>query len=165
MNIYEPAQSAYDFLNQLKVEILRQVNHLNAIADGELQDGYNTTFLEDGWVTLKGCSWGFVMHYDEPARIDMTFGPDQPFVGHRITFISQANGSTMTWTNKERTEEVFRDKEQLARYGLRRLAGKVGDGWLFDNALMQMPVANLESYSSESLSAPSYFAGVEQLEP
>lgn len=132
MNNSEAAQKAYDFLNQFKVEISKQVSQLNQCADGALQDGFTVTYLEDGWVTLKGCAWGFVMHYDEPVRMDMTFGPDQPFVGHRITFVANDIGTNISWVCSSTTGETCAGAEQLARFGLRKLAGKCGDGSIFD---------------------------------
>lgn len=133
MNKPELAQRAYDFLTSFKMQVVRQIDELNAIADGELQDGFLATFIEDGWVSLKGYSWGFVLHYDEPVRIDMTFGPDWPFVGHRITFVARPSGDKVVWVNEERPNEVLYGTEQLARFGLRKLACKAGDSWLFDD--------------------------------
>jgi hypothetical protein len=165
MNNSELAQQAYDFLNEFKHEIQRQINHLNATGNGDLQDGFNSVFLEDGWVTLKGCSWGFVMHFDEPVRLDMTFGPDQPFVGHRHTFISEDAESGLCFRNPEFANEVFSTAEQLAHYGLRKLAGKVGDGWLFDGPLLHIAQTETESPQFHSaMHSPCYFAGRETYE-
>jgi hypothetical protein len=164
MKNYEQTQQAYNFLVQLKEEIQRQVGHLNAGGDGELQDGFSTLFLEDGWVTLKGCSWGFVLHHDDPVRIDMTFGPDQPFVGHRITFVSRPDTNYRGWANAERETEMFYGPEQLARYGLHRLACKVGDGTLFETVASGMPHAHIASIMQDEMNAPSYYAGREAYE-
>jgi hypothetical protein len=133
----ELAHRAYDFLTSFKMQVMRQIEEVNAIADGELQDGFTSAFIEDGWVSLKGYSWGFVLHYDEPVRLDMTFGPDWPFVGHRITFVAKPSGDRIVWINQEHPNEVLYGTEQLARYGLRKLACKAGDSWIFDD--MNMP--------------------------
>ena len=136
MDKSELAHRAYDFLTSFKMQVIRQVDELNAIADGELQDGYQSGFIEDGWISLKGYSWGFVVHFDEPVRMDMTLGPDWPFVGHRTTFVARPSGEKIVWVNQERPNEVLYGSEQLARYGLRKLACKAGDAWLFDGVTM-----------------------------
>lgn len=152
MSRTELAQKAYEFVAEFKAEIMRQVEHLNTIADGNLQDGFNPMFLEDGWVTLEGCSWGFVMLYDEPIRIDMTFGPDQPFVGHRITFSAKPVGPGLAWVQQSQPNEVYYGAQQLARYGLSRLAGKVGENWLFE-----LPAVQIQQQVDE----PLYALGLE----
>lgn len=134
MNTEDLAQNAYAFNNEFKAAVMQQINELNAIADGELQDGFNATYLEDGWVSLKGYSWGFVMQYDNPARIDMTFGPDWPFVGYKITFAAKPIGGRIAWVNEQRSSEVCFDAPQLARLCLRKLACKAGDDGIFDKA-------------------------------
>ena len=137
----ELAQRAYDFLTSFKMQVMRQIEEVNAIADGDLQDGFNAAFMEDGWVSLKGYSWGFVLHYDEPVRLDMTFGPDWPFVGHRITFVAKPSGDKIVWINQERPNEVLYGTEQLARYGLRKLACKAGDSSIFDETVMPTAIS------------------------
>lgn len=131
MNSTELAQRALTFYDELKVQILRQIDELNVIADGALQDGYNAWYLDDGWISLKGFSWGFVMHYDNPVRIDMTFGPGWPFVGYRVPMVAKQIGDRIAWVNQNKPDEVVFDAEQMARYGLRKLACKVGDDWIF----------------------------------
>jgi hypothetical protein len=131
------AQSAYQFLCEFKAELLHQIYELNCRNDGELQDGFNPCFVDDGWVGLKGFAWGFVMHFDDPVRIDMTFGPDWPFTGYRTTFVAQQGNPGLTWTNQDRPEEIYFNSEQLAQFGLRRLASKVGDEWIFERGVPQ----------------------------
>lgn len=133
MNTNDLAESVHAFETAFKTQIMLQIDELNAIGDGALQDGYNSTFIDDGWVSLKGYSWGFVMHYDEPVRIDMTFGPDWPFVGYRTTFIAQRVGDRIAWVNEQRPTEICYDAQQLARFALRKLACKAGDDRLVDS--------------------------------
>lgn len=132
MNNSDMAQKAHACINELKTEVLRQIDELNAIANGAMEDGYQSTHLDDGWISLKGVAWGFVVHYDDPVRIDMTFGPDSPFVGYRSTFIAKNMNGRIVWANKELEAETFMDCKSMARYGLRKLAHKVGDAGLFD---------------------------------
>jgi hypothetical protein len=131
MNTSDLAQSANTFYDEFRAQILRQIDELNVIADGALQDGFNAWYLDDGWVSLKGFSWGFVMHYDEPVRIDMTFGPGWPFVGYVVTMVAQQVGDRIAWVNQSKPEEKVFGAEELARYGLRKLACKAGDDWIF----------------------------------
>lgn len=140
MNTSDIAQQAYNFQNEFKAEVMRQINQLNAIADGKLQDGFSSTYVEDGWVSLEGYSWGFVVHYENPVRIDMTFGPDWPFVGYRVTFVAKPLGGRLAWVNEQQESEVCFDASQLARYGLRKLASKAGDSWIFDANYVQRPM-------------------------
>jgi hypothetical protein len=133
MNTSDLAQNAHAFHEEFKTQILRQIDELNVIADGALQDGYSAWNIQDGWIALKGFSWGFCMHYDEPVRIDMTFGPGWPFVGYKVTFEARQMGDRMAWVNVNRPEEMLFEAEQLARYGLRKLACKAGDEWIFDS--------------------------------
>ena len=134
------------FFDEFKTQILRQIEELNIIADGALQDGYNAWYLDDGWISLEGFSWGFVMQEGEPACIDMTFGPGWPFVGYRDSFVNKQVGEQMAWVNQAKADEVFFDAEQLARYGLRKLAWKTGDSWLFDGNYK--PVAQPSTFMS-----------------
>jgi hypothetical protein len=132
MNTSDIAQYAYTFYDEFKAQILRQIDEVNSMtSDGTLQDGYNAWYIDDGWIALKGYSWGFVMHYDEPPRIDMTFGPGWPFVGYRITMVAQQVGDRIAWVNQNKPEEMIFYPEQLARYGLRKLACKAGDEFIF----------------------------------
>lgn len=151
MNMEELKQNAYEFQTEFKAQVLHQINELNAIADGELQDGYNSTFVEDGWVSLEGYSWGFVMHYDEPLRIDMTFGPDWPFVGYKTTFEAKPVGGKVAWVNALRPSEICFDASQLARFGLRKLACKAGESWIFDADYAKKPAVTQEEYISENM--------------
>jgi len=131
MNSEDLAQSAYTFRHEFKEQVRRQIAELNAIGDGELQDGFNEMFVEDGWVSLKGYSWGFVVHNGNPVTIDMTFGPDAPFVGYKITFAAKPINGRLAWVNEQQPNETCFDAEQLARFGLRKLACKTGDDWIF----------------------------------
>lgn len=135
MNNADLSQSAYAYYEEFKAQILRQIDELNAIADGALQDGYNAWYLDDGWISLKGFSWGFVLQYDEPARLDMTFGPGWPFVGFRDSFIATQIGNAIAWVNEKNHDQVLFGAEQMARYGLRKLACKSGDEWIFASDL------------------------------
>ncbi len=139
MNIEELAQAAYAFNDEFKAQILRQIAELNAIGVGELQDGFHSTSIDDGWVTLKGYSWGFVVHFDNPVTVDMTFGPDAPFVGYKTTFVAEPRNQRLVWANLKQPSETYIDAEQLARFGLRKLACKTGDDWIFDAKYSQQP--------------------------
>jgi hypothetical protein len=129
------AQTAYQFFSEFKAEVLHQVEQLNSLHDGKLQDGFNPASIDDGWVSLKGFAWGFVLLYDEPVRLDMTFGPDWPFVGYRNTFIAKPGPAGLQWVNQQVTAERYLNAKDLANYGLRRLATKVGDAWIFNEQL------------------------------
>jgi hypothetical protein len=133
------ALSAYNFLSEFKTELLNQIQELNARNDGVLQDGFNPQYVEDGWVSLKGYAWGFVVHYDEPVRIDMVVGPDWPFIGYRTTFRAEQGPGGIVWINQDRGEERYHNTFELARYGLRRLASKVGDEWVFNSNIDAIP--------------------------
>jgi hypothetical protein len=153
MDKSDTAQSAYQFLLEFKNEILNQVHELNARNDGELQDGFNPVFLEDGWISLKGFAWGFVMHYDDPVRMDMVVGPDWPFIGYRHTFKARVNGGGIAWINQDRPDEIYTNARQLARYGLRRLASKVGDEWVFDAHRLETETIAHDPYYGNELTA------------
>jgi hypothetical protein len=146
----QSAQRILNFQQELKQEIMRQCISLNAIdTDGDLHDGFVTTYLEDGWITYKGFAWGFCVHYD-PVSIDMTFGPDWPFVGYRTLLKGQEDGQLMIWIDQHNDQIKFTNAEQLANYGLQRLAAKAHDQSLFSK---QTPVqsASTENYLGENV--------------
>jgi hypothetical protein len=125
------AQLVQEFVDEFKREIVRQVNKLNLSADGDLQDGFSVACIDDGWVKYKGYAWGFVILYEDPIMLDMTYGPDWPFVGHRTQFFAQPTSGGISWVRKDKPHTTFTSPEQLATYSLRRLAGKVHDEDLF----------------------------------
>ena len=124
------AQQAHAFFEELKREVVRQANDMNTKHDGDLQDGYALLHIEDGWVSYKGYSWGFVVRLDK-LEIDMTFGPDWPFVGHRSVFVAESSPSGINWV-EQNGKTTMRTAEQMARFGLQRLAAKVHDENLFE---------------------------------
>ena len=132
MNRSTSAGYASLFFDDFKAELLNQIYELNSFNDGALQDGFNPQFLNDGWVSLKGYACGFVMHFDDPIRVDMTVGPDWPSIGYRTTFLARAHSDGFMWVNQDRPKEIYFNAAQLARQGLRRLASKVGDEWIFN---------------------------------
>jgi hypothetical protein len=131
------ARQAQEFSEQLKTALLRQIHELNLYNNGELQDGFNPLQIDDGWVSLKGYSWGFVMLYDHPVRIDTTCGPDWPFTGYRTTYLAKPASSGIAFANSLDNREIYHSADDLARAGLRRLADKVGDGWIFEAQVPQ----------------------------
>lgn len=130
-------RQAQDFVEQLKRALLRQIYTLNVRNNGELQDGFNPQLIDDGWVSLKGYSWGFVAHFDEPLRIDTTCGPDWPFTGYRTTYVAKQFGNGLSFANENDAREVYYNADEFARAALRRLADKVGDGWIFDSPILE----------------------------
>lgn len=124
------AQSASEFLSEFKAQLLHEIHELNCRNDGELQDGFNPSSIDDGWVSLKGFAWGFVMHFDDPVRMDMRVGPDWPTTGYRTTFVAVDSKFGLMWVNQDRPEQIYFTAEQLIRYGLQSLTAKVGDEWV-----------------------------------
>ena len=144
------AQLAHEFAQQLKSALQMQIEELNLRNSGELQDGFNPLFVDDGWVSLKGYAWGFVMLYDDPLRLDTTCGPDWPFTGYRTAYLARPFGKGISFANQLNEGEVYYGPSELARAGLRRLADKVGDGWIFDAQLPQaVPVQHGPYYDQE----------------
>src|SRR5579883_1090706 len=100
-------EKAHEFVSQLKAKLTFQIDELNKLADGQLEDGFKYSCLEDGWVSLKGYAFGFVMHYDDPVHMDITFGPDCPFVGYRQSYIAVKSGNRLTWINQSYPKEKY----------------------------------------------------------
>lgn len=116
------------FNDQLKAEIRQLCDELHGQdLFGDQQDGYTTWHLDDGWVSYKGMSWGFTFHCD-PLCIDMTVGPDQPFVGYRKIIYaeeSQFGEHGLVWVDRYGTGRQWQSLKELAQYGLQCLASKV----------------------------------------
>lgn len=119
-------ENAYEYARlfecQLKQAVLAEAERLNEGNDGDMQDGFCLCHIDDGWVSYKGMSWGFVVHSD-PVALDMTFGPDWPFVGHRTVLQPQLSAGRIIWTERNATEigVVCLSAEDVARFGLSRL--------------------------------------------
>lgn len=147
MQTINMAQTVQNFMAEFKQEIIRQVDLLNMSEDGNLQDGFSISSIEDGWVKYKGFAWGFVVLHDDPIMLDMTYGPDWPFIGHRTQLFAQPTPNGISWVQKDRPHTTFTNPEQLAVYSLRRLAGKVHDEGLFS-----VPIYDAQGeYLGESL--------------
>ncbi len=122
-----PSETAYEYAQlfecQLKAAILVEAGRMNDMNEGDMQDGFCLSHIDDGWVSYKGMSWGFVVHND-PVALDMTFGPDWPFVGHRTVMQPQLSSGRIIWTERNAIElgTVCCSAEDIARFGLRRLS-------------------------------------------
>jgi len=123
-------ERARQFFDELKEEIVKQAQRIQADTDGSIQDGLSLEHLPDGWVGYKGFSWGFALQR-EPVAMLLIFGPDGPFVGHKEVLHAQDMGGWIVWTNGDgdgvRPSEKFASPYALARYGIERLAAKVHD--------------------------------------
>lgn len=113
---------------QLKNEVRLLVDELNHYDEtGNQQDGFSIANLDDGWVSYKGMSWGFAFHR-EPLCIDMTFGPDQPFVGHRKILFAEPDKYSengLMWVDRFGEGRKWKSLKEVAQYGLQCLAAKV----------------------------------------
>ncbi|MBX9573395.1 MAG: hypothetical protein K2X77_31130 [Candidatus Obscuribacterales bacterium] len=118
-------ERAHAFFDQLKQEIKSLAREVNEHNDGTLHDGFCTKDIEDGWVAYKGLSCGFALQ-PEPLAIDMTYGPDGPFVGYRIQLIPYELGSQIAWVDSNH-DLRFYSPMHLARYCLETLAARAHD--------------------------------------
>lgn len=120
------AQDALEFARlfecELKQEVMREAARRNELNDGNMQDGFCLAHIDDGWVSYKGMSWGFVVH-SEPIAVDMTFGPDWPFVGFRTVLQPQLNEGKVIWTerNSMAIGTVCWSAQDVAQFGLQKL--------------------------------------------
>src|SRR5262245_35071522 len=106
-------QLVQEFVAEFKREIVRQVEKLNSTEDADLQDGFSIAYIDDCWVKYKGYAWGFVVIDEDPIMLDMTFGPDWPFVGHRTQFFAQPSPGGISWIKKDRPHTAFDTPAQL----------------------------------------------------
>ena len=115
------------FFGDLQEEIVRLAAAINQVSeDGDL-DGFSVDAIDDGWVKYRGMSWGIAIQH-EPDIIVMTWGPDGPFVGTRVTLVPTSNGPReLVWQNPDDEAVQFTSAKELAKYGLAALADMVGD--------------------------------------
>lgn len=118
-------EKAHAFFDQLKQEIGSLAQQINEKNDGTLHDGFSTKDLNDGWVAYKGLSCGFALQA-EPLCINMTYGPDGPFVGFRVQLMPYQLGSQLTWVDANH-DLRFYSPLNLARYCLETLAARAHD--------------------------------------
>lgn len=118
-------EKAHAFFDQLKKEIESLAKQFNEKNDGELHDGFCMKDIEDGWVAYKGLSCGFALQ-SEPLCINMTSGPDGPFVGYRVQLMPYQLGSQMAWVDSSH-DLRFYSPMHLARYCLESLASRAHD--------------------------------------
>lgn len=118
-------EKAHAFFDQLKCDIKSLSREINEHNDGTLHDGFCTKDIEDGWVAYKGLSCGFAFQA-EPLCLNMTYGPDGPFVGYRVQLSPYQLGSQIAWVDA--THDLrFYSPMHLARYCLETLAARAHD--------------------------------------
>lgn len=130
------------FFEELKKAIVVLCEEINQTNDGNLQDGFCTRTIEDGWLSYKGVSCGFALHL-QPTFICMTFGPDSPFVGYTNKLFPLIKGSELIWMD-ENGRMRFTTPKEMARYAVETLAAKVHD------RLPTMPKLLAEDSSSQA---------------
>lgn len=118
------------FYKQLTDEVTVLSEQLNQTNSGDLQDGISMQHIDDGWISYKGMSWGFVLKKN-PTCISMTFGPDWPFVGYCQNLQPEICGDRIVWIDEQENKQ-FNSPLELARYGLESLAAKVHDSFIVD---------------------------------
>lgn len=138
-------EMTHSFFDQLKQEIKSLSREINAHNDGTLHDGFCTKDIEDGWVAYKGLSCGFALQ-TEALCINMTYGPDGPFVGYRVQLMPYQLGSQIAWVDTNH-DLRFYSPMHLARYSLETLAARAHD---------TLPEIGQSSKTSGSPSAENY---------
>jgi len=121
------ASAVKEQFKQAVKELVEDINSKDG--DGDQQDGYTLAHLDDGWVSYKGMSWGFVVH-ENPLCIDMTYGPDQPFVGFRTIYCAERDPMSVegvAWCTEFNGHERAGNLKELATICLRNLSAKVHD--------------------------------------
>jgi hypothetical protein len=113
------------FFEELKKEIFVISEQMNLLNDGNMQDGFCTRSIEDGWLSYKGFSCGFALHL-QPTYICMTFGPDSPFVGYTIRLSPLLKGQQIIWMD-DNGRMRFSSAQEMARFAMEALAAKVHD--------------------------------------
>lgn len=114
---------ARTFYQTFTKELLHLAREANATKYGKDLDGFSLSNIKDGWVEFRGYAFGFGL-LDDPPRITMTFGPDDPFVGYQQVFDIYAENGVVRCVLQEDESFAFDSPGELAKFGLNTLVKK-----------------------------------------